>query len=174
MLRSMMHKSGPIVLALGAARRPPPRRAGFHACRDAKHRSSEMRIRRHFDASGSMTGVGFGENTVTRIQQVRRRLATVLPSVAPVATSDLSSSVLGPTANARTSTSNCRRALTPPGASWARSICCSLTVRRRSRARTMSVGNHWRDVHLDRNDRGTDRGFAEDARLPGSVFSSQA
>ena len=105
-MRSMMHKSGPIVLALGAARRAPPRRAGFHACRDAKRRSSEMRIRRHFDASGSMTGVGFGENTVTRIQQVRRRLATVLPSVAPVATSDLSSSVLGPTANARTSTSN--------------------------------------------------------------------
>ncbi|HET9536280.1 MAG TPA: hypothetical protein VFP43_13200 [Mesorhizobium sp.] len=37
-----------------------------------------------FDASGSMTGMGFGENTVTRIQQVRRALATVLPSVAPV------------------------------------------------------------------------------------------
>jgi Ca-activated chloride channel family protein len=37
-----------------------------------------------FDASGSMAGMGFGEKPVTRIEQVRRALATVLPSVAPV------------------------------------------------------------------------------------------
>jgi Ca-activated chloride channel family protein len=37
-----------------------------------------------FDASGSMTGMGFGETTVTRIQQVRRALASVLPQVAPM------------------------------------------------------------------------------------------
>jgi Ca-activated chloride channel family protein len=37
-----------------------------------------------FDASGSMAGMGFGETTVTRIEQVRRALAQVLPSVAPV------------------------------------------------------------------------------------------
>jgi Ca-activated chloride channel family protein len=37
-----------------------------------------------FDASGSMAGMGFGEATVTRIEQVRRALAKVLPSVAPV------------------------------------------------------------------------------------------
>lgn len=37
-----------------------------------------------FDASGSMAGMGFGENSVTRIEQLRRALATVLPSVAPI------------------------------------------------------------------------------------------
>ena len=37
-----------------------------------------------FDASGSIAGMGFGEKPVTRIEQVRRALATVLPSVAPV------------------------------------------------------------------------------------------
>jgi Ca-activated chloride channel family protein len=37
-----------------------------------------------FDASGSMTGMGFGERSVRRIEQVRRALAQVLPSVAPV------------------------------------------------------------------------------------------
>lgn len=37
-----------------------------------------------FDASGSMTGMGFGEKTVRRIEQVRRALAQVLPEVAPV------------------------------------------------------------------------------------------
>ena len=37
-----------------------------------------------FDASGSMAGMGFGEATVTRIDQIRKALAEVLPSVAPV------------------------------------------------------------------------------------------
>jgi Ca-activated chloride channel family protein len=37
-----------------------------------------------FDASGSMTGMGFGETSVRRIEQVRRALATVLPEVAPM------------------------------------------------------------------------------------------
>ena len=37
-----------------------------------------------FDASGSMTGMGFGETSVRRIEQVRRALAQVLPEVAPV------------------------------------------------------------------------------------------
>ena len=37
-----------------------------------------------FDASGSMTGMGFGERTVRRIEQVQRALATVLPDVAPM------------------------------------------------------------------------------------------
>lgn len=37
-----------------------------------------------FDASGSMTGMGFGETSVRRIDQVRGALARVLPSVAPV------------------------------------------------------------------------------------------
>jgi Ca-activated chloride channel family protein len=36
-----------------------------------------------FDASGSMTGHGFGETVVRRIEQVRRALAEVLPTVAP-------------------------------------------------------------------------------------------
>ncbi len=36
------------------------------------------------DASGSMTGMGFGETSVRRIERVRQALATVLPSVAPV------------------------------------------------------------------------------------------
>jgi Ca-activated chloride channel family protein len=36
------------------------------------------------DASGSMTGMGFGETPVTRIEQVRRALSQVLPEVAPV------------------------------------------------------------------------------------------
>ncbi len=36
-----------------------------------------------FDASGSMTGMGFGESPVRRIEQVRRALAEVLPVVAP-------------------------------------------------------------------------------------------
>jgi len=52
-----------------------------------------------FDASGSMTGMGFGENTVTRIQQVRRALATVLPSVAPVR--NLGLVVFGPGAHSQ-------------------------------------------------------------------------
>lgn len=37
-----------------------------------------------FDASGSMTGMGFGERTVRRIEQVQRALADVLPEVAPM------------------------------------------------------------------------------------------
>jgi Ca-activated chloride channel family protein len=37
-----------------------------------------------FDASGSMTGMGFGETSVRRIEQVRHALAQVLPAVAPV------------------------------------------------------------------------------------------
>jgi Ca-activated chloride channel family protein len=37
-----------------------------------------------FDASGSMTGPGFGENTTTRIETARQALAEVLPEVAPV------------------------------------------------------------------------------------------
>ena len=37
-----------------------------------------------FDASGSMTGMGFGETSVRRIEQVRHALAEVLPAVAPV------------------------------------------------------------------------------------------
>jgi Ca-activated chloride channel family protein len=37
-----------------------------------------------FDASGSMTGMGFGETSVRRIEQVRRALAAVLPEVAPM------------------------------------------------------------------------------------------
>lgn len=37
-----------------------------------------------FDASGSMTGMGFGERTVRRIEQVQRALAKVLPDVAPM------------------------------------------------------------------------------------------
>lgn len=37
-----------------------------------------------FDASGSMTGMGVGETSVRRIEQVRRALATVLPEVAPM------------------------------------------------------------------------------------------
>ncbi len=36
-----------------------------------------------FDAYGSMTGMGFGETAVRRIEQVRRALAEVLPTVAP-------------------------------------------------------------------------------------------
>jgi Ca-activated chloride channel homolog len=36
-----------------------------------------------FDASGSMAGMGFGETTVSRLQQVRHALAEVLPDVAP-------------------------------------------------------------------------------------------
>lgn len=36
-----------------------------------------------FDASGSMTGMGFGETAVRRIEQVRRALGEVLPQVAP-------------------------------------------------------------------------------------------
>ena len=37
-----------------------------------------------FDASGSMTGMGFGERTERRIEQVQRALATVLPDIAPM------------------------------------------------------------------------------------------
>lgn len=37
-----------------------------------------------FDASGSMSGMGFGETSMRRIEQVRHALAQVLPSVAPV------------------------------------------------------------------------------------------
>ncbi len=37
-----------------------------------------------FDASGSMTGPGFGEKTSTRIDTARQALAEVLPEVAPV------------------------------------------------------------------------------------------
>jgi Ca-activated chloride channel family protein len=37
-----------------------------------------------FDASGSMTGMGFGEKSVRRIEQVRLALTQVLPSVTPV------------------------------------------------------------------------------------------
>jgi Ca-activated chloride channel homolog len=37
-----------------------------------------------FDASGSMTGPGFGENTTTRIETARQALKEVLPEVTPV------------------------------------------------------------------------------------------
>ena len=37
-----------------------------------------------FDASGSMAGMGFGETSMSRLQQVRRALAEVLPDVAPL------------------------------------------------------------------------------------------
>jgi Ca-activated chloride channel family protein len=37
-----------------------------------------------FDASGSMTGPGFGENTTTRIATARQALREVLPEVAPM------------------------------------------------------------------------------------------
>jgi Ca-activated chloride channel family protein len=37
-----------------------------------------------FDASGSMTGMGFGEKTVRRIEQVQHALARVLPEIAPM------------------------------------------------------------------------------------------
>ena len=37
-----------------------------------------------FDASGSMTGMGFGEDSVRRIEKVQRALAQVLPDVAPM------------------------------------------------------------------------------------------
>ena len=37
-----------------------------------------------FDASGSMTGMGFGEGAVRRIEQVRRALERVLPDIAPM------------------------------------------------------------------------------------------
>jgi Ca-activated chloride channel family protein len=47
-----------------------------------------------FDASGSMTGMGFGETAVRRIEQVRRALAEVQPVVAP--TRNLGLVVFGP------------------------------------------------------------------------------
>jgi len=37
-----------------------------------------------FDASGSMTGMGFGDHTVRRIEKVQRALARVLPDIAPM------------------------------------------------------------------------------------------
>jgi Ca-activated chloride channel family protein len=37
-----------------------------------------------FDASGSMAGMGFGEKSITRIEQVRRALAEVVPAIAPL------------------------------------------------------------------------------------------
>jgi Ca-activated chloride channel family protein len=37
-----------------------------------------------FEASGAMTGMGFGEKTVRRIEQVQRALASVLPEIAPM------------------------------------------------------------------------------------------
>jgi len=97
----MMHKGGPIVLALGAA---GALLLGVQASTPAvtpsadppKCESDAMIV---FDASGSMTGMGFGENTVTRIQQVRRALATVLPSVAPVR--NLGLVVFGPGAHSQ-------------------------------------------------------------------------
>jgi Ca-activated chloride channel family protein len=47
-----------------------------------------------FDASGSMTGPGFGENNTTRIETARQALDEVLPEVAPVR--DLGLIVFGP------------------------------------------------------------------------------
>jgi Ca-activated chloride channel family protein len=47
-----------------------------------------------FDASGSMSGMGFGESSVTRIDQIRKALSRVLPAVAPVR--DLGLIVFGP------------------------------------------------------------------------------
>ncbi len=47
-----------------------------------------------FDASGSMSGMGFGESSVTRIDQIRKALSRVLPVVAPVR--DLGLIVFGP------------------------------------------------------------------------------
>lgn len=47
-----------------------------------------------FDASGSMTGMGFGESAMRRIEQVRHALAQVLPAVTPVR--DLGLMVFGP------------------------------------------------------------------------------
>jgi Ca-activated chloride channel family protein len=81
-----MSNRWPIVLAfallgallLGASAVAPAVSPG----NDPSHCESDAMI--VFDASGSMTGMGFGETTVTRIQQVRRALATVLPQVAPV------------------------------------------------------------------------------------------
>lgn len=70
-----------------------------------------------FDASGSMTGMGFGENTVTRIQQVRRALATVLPAVAPVR--NLGLVVFGPGARSQCHNIDLRL---PPGPNSARRI----------------------------------------------------
>lgn len=36
-----------------------------------------------FDASGSMAGPGFGEDTITRMEKARQALRTVLPAIAP-------------------------------------------------------------------------------------------
>lgn len=82
----MMRKRGPFVLALGAASAlllgvSVSTPAVTPSADPPKCESDAMIV---FDASGSMTGMGFGENTVTRIQQVRRALASVLPQVAPV------------------------------------------------------------------------------------------
>lgn len=51
-----------------------------------------------FDASGSMTGPGFGEKTTTRIDTARQALREVLPEVAPVR--NLGLIVFGPGARA--------------------------------------------------------------------------
>ena len=122
----MMHKRGPIVLALGAA---GALLLGVQASTPAvtpsadppKCESDAMIV---VDASGSMTGMGFGENTVTRIQQVRRALASVLAAVAPVR--NLGLVVFGPGAQSQCRNIDLRLRRATAGASWARSICCSL------------------------------------------------
>ncbi|HEU0017106.1 MAG TPA: VWA domain-containing protein, partial [Methyloceanibacter sp.] len=96
-----MHKGAPIVLALGAAAAlflglPASTPAVTPNAEPPKCESDAMIV---FDASGSMTGMGC-ENTVTRIQQVRRALATVLPAVAPVR--NLGLVAFGPGARSRT------------------------------------------------------------------------
>jgi Ca-activated chloride channel homolog len=97
----MHHNAGPIVLALSAAGAlflevPASTRAVTPGAEPPKCESDAMIV---FDASGSMTGMGFGENTVTRIQQVRRALAAVLPAVAPVR--NLGLVVFGPGAHSQ-------------------------------------------------------------------------
>jgi Ca-activated chloride channel homolog len=62
-----------------------------------------------FDASGSMTGMGFGERTVRRIEQVQRALASVLPDVAPMR--NLGLIVFGP--GSRQACENVELRLTP-------------------------------------------------------------
>jgi Ca-activated chloride channel family protein len=115
----MMHKAAPIILALSAAGAlllgvPASTPAVTPSAEPPKCESDAMIV---FDASGSMTGMGFGENTVTRIQQVRRALAAVLPAVAPVR--NLGLVVFGPGARSQCHNIDLRL---PPGPNSARRI----------------------------------------------------
>ncbi len=108
----MMQKRRPIVLALGAAGAlllgvPASTPAVTPSTDPPKCESDAMIV---VDASGSMTGMGFGENTVTRIQHVRRALASVLPAVAPVR--NLGLVVFGPGARSQCQNIDLRL---PPG-----------------------------------------------------------